>query len=294
MIYLLSLVVAIVIASFESVTYLGFIIKHTGVSPYLIYLSSFLLSSYKPKVHPHIYKLLSITSAILCIILFFLSFAEGINYPNYVFTHTHINLVSFQFLIAIGVTHTVLLSKNNLENIQKIGLGLLIGIFVCTGASGLGRTLSFITSRLSVIAADPFLTYEQKMTRVYPGLYPALREVVRLTPEDATILIPPQANPWEFEGNGAIVTYFIYPRRVINLPVDGNIPPLDGPVYVLIAKGSWPNLISSTQYGWPKTQVKAKHIWNIDIAQHNTIEYSRSYDPLSDVWDWGLIEVSYE
>jgi len=294
MIYLLLLSISLATASIESISYLGFIVKHTGISPYLIYLTSLFLAPYAPRQSKLIGRVLGIVSVILLFILFSLSFAEGVKYPNYVFTHTHINLVSFQFLIVVVVTHAVFLLKNNLENIQKMGLGLLIGILICTGTSGLGRTMAFVSSGVLAITANPWLTYEQKMIKVYPGLYPALREVARLTPDNATILIPPQANPWEFEGNGAIVTYFVYPRHVINLPVDGNIPLLVGPVYILIARGSWPNLISKTQYGWPKIAVNAKRIWQFNLVQNNTIEYSRNYDPSSDIWDWGLIEVLYD
>jgi hypothetical protein len=295
MIYLVVLALSLGMAGIEAVSYLGFILKHTGISPYAVYLASVVaIHYYAPHQYKILCKLLSVTGIILLVVLFVLSFAEGANYPNYVYSHTHINLVSFQLLTVFVATHAVMLSIHKMKIMRKIGLALLAGLLAVAGVSGLGRTSAFVVTSVAQVVNNPFLTYEQKMTNTYPGLYPAMREVVRLTPPSATILIPPQANPWEFEGNGAIVTNFIYPRRVKNLGLSSDVPRLEGQVYVLIARGSWPNLISSTQYGWPKITIPAKRIWEFDISQQKSIEYSKDYDPKSDSWDWGLIEVSYD
>jgi hypothetical protein len=48
------------------------------------------------------------------------------------------------------------------------------------------------------------------------------------------------------------------------------------------------------EHGWPKSKVKADRIWQFDLNNNHTTEYLRDYDPSTDQWDWGLIEVAHE
>lgn len=294
MIYILMLVTSLGIAVVESVSYLGFFFKHTGIPAYLVYLVGIIAVTYVHKPIKLLVALLGLFSVLVSLLFFVLSFAEIAHYPNYVFTVTHINLVSLQFLIGLLFLHYFAYKDWLSKPLDRIAKGLLVGILVCIGADGLGRTISFANNNIKYIKIDPFATYEQKMIKAYPGLYPALKEVVRLTPEDAIILIPPQGNPWEFEGNGAIVTYFIYPRRVKNIGADGIFTSNSEPTYALIAKGSWPTLTNPLGFGWPKVVIPAARIWQFDLANQNTIEYNRDFNPETDQWDWGLIEVKHE
>jgi hypothetical protein len=130
------------------------------------------------------------------------------------------------------------------------------------------------------------------MTKAYPGFYPAIMRVKQLTPDDATVLIPPQGNPWEIEGNSAMVAYFLYPRKVHNLDPQ-SIPSLGDNTYILISKGSWKRS-GEVDYGWPKVKVNATKLWEIDQNGHTINAFSDNYDPQIHTWDWGLIEVNYE
>lgn len=294
MIYFISLVITLGVAAAESVSYLGFFTKHTGISAYLIYLLSFVIVVYTSKPKKWLINMLGIAAVIYSIILLFLSFAEIAHYPNYVYTISHVNLVSFQFLIGILFIHYFAYKDDKLSRLERIARGLLIAILVCIGIEGFGRTTSFVRNSIEPIRQYPFASYDQKMIRSYPELYPALKEVVRLTPPDSTIIIPPQGNPWEFEGNGAIVTYFVYPRHVINMSEASAVPKVSGSSFILIAKGSWPTLTNPLGFGWPKIKIESQKIYDIDIINHKTTEYNRNYDPDLDKWDWGLIEVPHE
>jgi hypothetical protein len=143
------------------------------------------------------------------------------------------------------------------------------------------------------IAAHPFATYAQKMEMAYPGFYPAMQAVDVLTPPDATILIPPQAHPWEEEGNGAMVTYFVYPRHVANYDPTNHNELLHPHTYILIAQGAWKSFPADPS-GWPKVPVRADKLIKIDLKTHTNVTYNRNYDPTTDQWDWGLIEVPHE
>jgi len=217
-----------------------------------------------------------------------LIFIESVPYLTYIVTATHISTTAFQLLLLIA--WLPLIFHPGLANIKLLVITLLICII---GESAAKTTLN-ISRELRNIIANPFLTYDQKMTRTYKGFYSAMKEVTRLTPEDSIIAIPPRANPWEFEGNVAMVAYFLYPRKVINLTVDSkqNLK-IDRKLYALIARGASPRN-TSVDYGWPKVQVKAKNIWKIDTDSSINTQIQKDYNPDTDQWDWGLIEVKNE
>ena len=287
MIYLISLFIALGVAGAEAVTYSGLIHKHLGIDSSIIYLISMGLSftHYKfPKIFTLMFGIFSYAIAIIYIVLVFL---EKTVYPNYIFTVTHINLLTF--LLFVGLTWFHYLRT------KKVGFvkSLLIASIIYVGINGTGRMLAIVYSQIRRIVTNPFATYDQKMTSAYSGFYLAMKEVVKLTPDDAIILIPPQGNPWEVEGNGAMVTYFVYPRKVRNLTIDDMPEIYKNNTYILIARGSWERK-GSVDYGWPKTPVKASMLWQIDLDKKINYKYERDYNPEKDKWDWGLIEVLHE
>jgi len=286
MIYLLSIIIALGVAAIEAVSFSGFVAKHIGISAQLFYLVSLLLSFTKYEYSKLIKSISFILSCSLGGIYIVLIFLEKANYPNFIYTKTHINLLTFLFLVAFTWFHYLKISKHDFLK------SMLIASLIYIGADGVGQTMEIMFRELRRIAGNPFATYEQKMEIAYPGFYSAMKEVVRLTPADATILIPPQGHPWEQEGNGAMVTYFIYPRKAINFnPEDPS--QLKPKSYILIAKGSWKSFPSDPS-GWPKGPIKADKIIQIDLANQTNQVYNRSYSPETDKWDWGLIEVKNE
>jgi hypothetical protein len=283
MIYLISLVIALGAAGIEALSYPGIIASHLHIPAYFFYVISILLSlTYKNKLNKFV-SIITIIGYVLAISYFVLIFGETITYPNFIFTTFHLNPATFQFFIALSWFHILIVRKSDFVR------SLLIAILIFVGVDGAGRTFGIAFKDIKNIMSDPFATYEQKMAKAYPGFYPAMQEIKKLTPADSTILIPPQGNPWEMEGNAAMVTYFLYPRHVENLDVD-RIGDLPRNKYLLIAKGSWPR-VGDTDYGWPKVSVASKRIWHIDVINHVNNSYKRDYDPNLDKWDWGLIEV---
>jgi hypothetical protein len=147
------------------------------------------------------------------------------------------------------------------------------------------------------IAINPLASYSQKMTKVYPGFYPAMKEINSLTSPDATIIIPPPGSPWDIEGNQAMVNYFLYPRKVVNSQIEISPDILTtNNTYVLISKGTMSMFSSNNiyEYHWPKNPITASQLWEIDTVNNKIINYKRDYNPTTDKWDWGLIEVKHE
>jgi hypothetical protein len=290
MIYLISTFIALACAAIESVSYIGFIHNHTGIRAYVFYFASVGLiyfSKTYPAILARLLRVIAYTTSLLYIILIF---AETITYPNFVFTTTHINPFSFKIFIVLIWIHTMVINKFSFVK------SLLLASLIFAGVDGAARTLGLMYLGLKDIALLPFATYQEKMAKVYPGFYPAMQEIKKLTPPDATILLPPQGSPWDKEGNAAFVTYFLYPRSVKNLIQDDVASYAKDNHYILISHGIMSMFTSSNmyEYGWPKIPIKAKNMWKISLDS-NTIEtYSRDFNPQTDQWDWGLIEVKYE
>lgn len=289
MIYFIFFCLSILTSGAEAVTYFGFFVKHFYFSPYFIYIASILTALLPRRVPKFISILYPYIIILLTLAYFVFIFLEVTHYPNYIFTHFHVNPLTFQLFVSVAWIH-YLIQKN-----LSLSKTLIIATLIYIGVDGAGRSIALLRNELRAIIHEPFLTYDQKMSREYWGFVPAIKEVVRLTPKNATILIPPQGNPWEVEGNGAMVRYFIYPRKLMNLLPDfTSLPNTTGPTYVLIAKGSWPSVTNPAGYGWPKIKIDSNQIWHIDLSTGVNYSYNRSYDPSIDKWDWGLIEVSHD
>lgn len=291
MIYLASLSIALAVAALEAVSYLGFIEKHIGLSAYIFYFLSILAAVWTKKEQKRMHYLLKVCASAAAAVFLVLSFLEQFMYQNFVYSAVHINLAGFQFLLGLLIVHAVLSGDSGRRVVEKLAMSLIAGLLISTGVGGLGRTAGFAVRGIGEVVRDPFASYDKKMEKAYPGFYPAMKEVVRLTPEDAVLYIPPQTNPWEYEGNAALVRYFIYPRIAVNFPANGTTGVTERPAYVLIAKGSWKELTGSMAYGWPKMAVFTDRLWKFDVNAGTSETFARSYDPSLDQWDWGLIEV---
>lgn len=290
----LALTLSLSVALLESLTYLGSFRSHTGLPAIFLYIFS--LSTFLAPINPSkiIQKMLNLVLPLLTSFIIFifvvLSLVESFRYPNYVFSTTHINLAGLEILLILTIIFYFLNQSLGQSLKQKTASALRSGLVIVAVLS-FADLVPFIYKSTAPIFASPLSTYDQKMTRAYPGFYPAMMQVKSLTSDSSTILIPPQGAPWVLEGNAALVSRFLYPRRVESYdPSDADFSPN---TYVLIAKGSWTEA-GAMEKGWPKNPVLAKRIWRFDLARGASEEYSRDYNPVSDTWDWGLIEVSHE
>ncbi|GAB4028105.1 MAG: hypothetical protein Fur0011_7400 [Candidatus Microgenomates bacterium] len=288
MIYYLILAFALISAFLESVSYYGFIENKLGFPSLAIYLLSFIISIFyfkQVKVTTKIFKIILIITSI---IYAFLIALETYFYPNYIYSNFHINPAVTQFALAFLSYHLTL--HLNLDWYKALLFASLIYVLV----DGSGRTLGLASRGLGHFVSDPSASYETKLARVYPGFYETMKEIVEVTPANSTIFIPPQSNPWELEGNGAMVRYFVYPRQVRNLSDDLFVPKVDGPAYVLVARGSAKQRVTVYDYGWPKSTFTGKKVWKLIDKKKLVLQPDSTYiyDP-DNLWDWGLIEVYY-
>lgn len=286
--YIFALILLLV-SAIESVSYHGYINKQIGIDSYLIYIFSsvlLIITSSKisiPKLLRKIYLLGVIALSILYILIILL---ETINYPNYIFSNFHINPLTFQLFTATAWWVYFLLSANSWVK------ALLLAVIIYISVDGFGRTLGLAGLGISEAVINSNLTYSEKMTKAYPGFYPVMKKIASITPQDATLYIPPQSNPWELEGNAAMVRYFLYPRKIINL--DDQLSPLTQKVsnsYLLISRGTAESRKTAYDYGWPKNSVDYSRSWQISPSGEIVSEsYNSTYNP-ADNWEWGLLEL---
>lgn len=286
MIYFIFALLSIVLSAIEGVSYAGYVYVHIGFNPMIVYMASLVLAPFAKPLPKKLHTLLYTATGVSLICFMIIIFGEAITYPNFIFSHLHINPYTIMPVIVLLVFHVSILT--NISIVKSFLLSCLIYLAV----SGGGKTLGLIGQTFIAITKDPFASYSDKMTKAFPGFYPVIQTIKTLTPDDATILIPPQGNPWETEGNAAMVTYFLYPRRVGNLDQD-TINELGDNTYLMISKGSWKR-IGEVDYGWPKVGVPALKLWEIGKNGEIVNTYIRDYNPNTDAWDWGLIEVKHE
>lgn len=288
MIYYLILVLSLSAALLESFSYSGFVANHIYVPSTFFYIISFLTSLFvKPRYSPP--KKIIYATVFSAALIYALSIAaETYFYPNYLFSHFHLNPLMAQIALALLIYHSLILLK--IPWFRAFVMGAICYVAV----DGAGRTLGFAARGLAKVVTDPLATYDQKLSRVYPGFYPTMMEIVRLTKDDSTIFIPPQSNPWELEGNAAMVRYFVYPRKVVNLGDTLFVPKVDGSAYVLVSKGSAKARTTTHDYGWPKSTWTGKNAWKLNSNQVLVEQPDNTYiyDP-DNLWEWGLIEVDY-
>ena len=133
-------------------------------------------------------------------------------------------------------------------------------------------------------------SYDFKMKERWGIYYDYIKFVKENTPENASILIPPQKFPWPSSGNVGLNRYFLFPRNMgngsYNEPMD-----LRNYDYVLLVWGEEGGVKSD--YGWPKIPLKAEKIIYFNPDTGAVTEKIENYDPkLVPVnGAWGIIKI---
>ena len=111
----------------------------------------------------------------------------------------------------------------------------------------------------------------------YGYYYDYINFVKQIVPENSSILLPPQENPWQNEGNQRLSRYFLYPRTIYSAH-ESNLP--EDISYIVIAWGS-PDFSpkNGKSYGWPKERIEASKIYIYNFDTKSITEYSENYDP---------------
>jgi hypothetical protein len=240
---------------------------------------------------------------------------EVTNFPNYVFSHFHINpenlmnILVFNILVfCFELLRSTKLSQE-LYTILHRRFGFELNSSTAIQLFFFGALLFFIVPQMQYDFNYTYIntvrtlqtfgqTYDQKMVfmlggKKYTGWIYAYGQFVNThTPKDAVIFIPPQEESWQMEGNQYYFRWFVYPRKLVTSQ-DIQAPIPEGATHVLIAYGSWPWGVK--EYGWPRIKIPADRIKRIILVNRETDEIIEKTDtdyihhPSEQLW--GVIEL---
>jgi len=292
---------ALFLSLVEVFTYSGF-----SFFGFRLFLALTIIGGWLAKLTPFkkdkiVYKLVLIFNRPIFLLFSFLfiffSFLEMSHFPNYVYSLYHIHLRNLfwpwflsSFLIFLELLPDFRQPSSKMVAKKTLLLGLVSWVLVVN----LFAISKGVIKSLSFIIKHPFASYDDKMRQaIGQQFYDFTLFIKQNTPEDARILIPPQGFPWPQTGNGGYLSYFIYPRDVINGKEYGAGIDLQAEIdYVLLAWGE----SSSTQYGfthgWPKFDVLAKRtIYKKDGFEKEIVFGDYNYQDPRNKGVWGIIEI---
>ena len=255
----------------------------------------------------------------LVVLYLVLNAQNDLNYSNYVFSKYHLQpklllrpITLGIFLVAIfyvrdklitdftedklGGTLYYLKNKGHKKTYFQLALfaGLMALIIVFT-TSNLLIDVSEIYANLITILKNSKMSEQEKygyiMRKKYDYFFDYIMFVKSITPEEATILLPPQKKPWQLEGNQRLVRYFLYPRTLYSAHED-NLP--NNFDFVLLAWGSEGFLSDKeNDYGWPKIPFDSEKVYLYNTNSNTYEVYYGKYEPESFLKKdaYGLIKI---
>lgn len=285
----------------ETIKYPGFIGNHLFIDVKVYFaLTIFLIlfSDTKSKVLAIILKINRLILLPLFLVYFSLSLLEGAHYTNYVLAIFHIHLDGLVLLVLFSLfIFLVDKFKDIVPKVKgKIGFIYLTMVFLI---------ILFMVKNIAYVADNGFnrnsyilfhlnSSYDERMFYQWGIFYQYMVFVKNNTPLDATVVVPPEQDPWLMgTGNYRFVRAFLYPRKII--PETLIIPDVKtfGPnTFILI---SWGQQECKPEgcHGWPRQNIFAKKIFYKDPESSKVIETreNTNYKLEDDKYVYGIIEI---
>lgn len=244
-----------------------------------------------PQNQHYLLFLSNVTMPIVFVLNYLLVVSEAENYPNYIFSTYHINLLVFRYLFmsSILIFGTLNLSmyiisarrknfkipllslsafkisskKNGRSLAAQMAVIILLMNLSVLFITNISDSISKLIVGTSFIIQHLHYSKEEKLRNNWGFFYDYMKFISENTPESATIAIPPAQNHWLSDGNSVLVRYFLYPRKIVNLKETESLDtlyqmPKEPYGYVLLTQGTWED--NSVPYGWPKIRLPAKEI----------------------------------
>ncbi len=218
------------------------------------------------------------------------------NYPNYVFSIYHLqpDLLVRPLLFSLCISflsyikkHTSLFHKtlsfvkDPRKKYENLSVLVLVVTLFSYGVFNFTKNIDTLSPYVVLSFANFSKSNIEKtdviMKVKYGYYYDYVKFVKQIVPENASILLPPQENPWQNEGNQRLTRYFLYPRTIYSAH-ESNLP--EDISYIVIAWGS-PDFPpkNGKSYGWPKERIEASKIYIYNFDTKGITEYSGDYDP---------------
>lgn len=230
-----------------------------------------------------------------------LSLIEGAHYMNYILNTLHIHLdgIAYPFLFNLSIflvekfKHLVPKPLGR----ARIAYPLLVFLLIYFAAGNMTYVTTMAFERNSYIPFHLRDSYDDKMYYRWADFYRFMVFVKQNTPETATIVVPPEQNPWLIgTGNPNFVRSFLYPRKVVSgklIITEEDLRSFVDNTYLLI---SWGKEVCSPEpacHGWPRQGIKAQKIVYKDPDSAGVIETKENtiYDPKDTKYVYGVIKL---
>lgn len=229
-----------------------------------------------------------------------LSLIEGAHYMNYLLNTLHIHidgmayplLFNFSVLLVEKFKHLIPKTFGPAKFVFPVITFLLV--YFAAGNVSYVTTMAF--ERNFYIPFHLRDSYDDKMYYRWADFYRYMVFVRQNTPEGATIILPPEQDPWLIgTGNPNFVLGFLFPRKVVSgelvIP-EKEFKSFDNNTYLLI---SWGKEVCSPEpacHGWPRQEINAQKIIYKDPDSSGVIEVVENsvYDPSDTTYVYGLIK----
>lgn len=264
----------------EAIKYPGFIGKYLIIDVkayFAVVIILLLFTDTKSKITDFILKANRIFLILLSLIYLCFSLLEGANFTNYVLATFHFHLDGLVVVVLFSLS--IFLAdkfKGVLPRITgKPGIVYLtlVSLMVFFVVKNITLVFDMAVSRNSYILFHLRSSYDDKMFYEWGDFFRFMVFVRNNTPSDATIVIPPEQDPWLMgSGNDHFVRAFLFPRNIVQEPIIiPDLKSLGSKTYILITWGK-EECKPEGCHGWPRQNIFAKKIIYKDPNSSNVIE----------------------
>lgn len=298
-IFLVLWLVTLFISLIEVVTYSGFFQKRVFfLNPHLlliVVLGFALFFKFNKRTRDFyntaVFKVNFLLMLILAGSYLIFNIMERKHFPNYVFSKFHLHPSGI--ILPLLLSLILFFVSSRLGLFERNILNIFIPFLLLANLSRIDFTR--IIADLKFIFFNRNLETTEKMKiKVGSFIYDYSQFIKNNTPENATILVPPQNNPWPQTGNVGYFRYFLYPRRLINgQEFDPGIDLRENKIdYVLIAWGE-SKIEGSHKHGWPKFDLEAEKIiyYYPDSRRQKSFYEDYTYKDSAGSNVWGIIQI---
>ncbi len=285
----------------EAIKYPGFIGNHFFIDVkvyFTLVIFLILFSDTKSKILAIILKVNRLILLPLFLVYLGLSLLEGVHYTNYVLATFRIHLDGLILLVLFSLF--IFLAdefKNIIPKVEgKIGFVYLVMVFLI---------VLFMVKNIAYVADNSFnrnsyilfhlnSSYDERMFYQWKIFYQFMVFVRNNTPSDATIVVPPEQDPWLMgTGNYRFVRAFLYPRTIIpETLIISDVKSFSSNTFILISWGQ-EECRPEGCHGWPRQDINATKIIYKDPNSEKVIETKENtiYKLEDNKYVYGVIEL---
>ena len=288
----------------DTVKYPDFVGNHFFISSvvyFAIATTLLIFLNTESKIMNLVFRLNRILLVLTLVLYIVLSLIEGAHYMNYILNTLHIHLDGIAYPLLFNISILLVEKFKHLvpkpSGRTKVTYPLLIFLLIYFVAGNMTYITNMAFERNSYIPFHLGDSYDEKMYYRWGDFYRFMVFVRQNTPETATIILPPEQDPWLIgTGNPNFVRSFLYPRKVVSEKLiipEADLKSFPDNTYLLISWGKEVCNPEPTCHGWPRQDIKAQKIIYKDPDSERAIEIKENalYKLGDGKYVYGLIKI---